>query len=468
MAPRVLVFHRDLNSTRSNQQMLDSSGFQCEIAATADEAVKLLGSHPYQLLLLDQRHGPADSQPESHPGPGQPVVAVTTYDTLSAAVTALTASSARGAAENAVADPRLLLRSLGFFDERLPATAILSGMVGESSALKEALVRSHRAARSEASILLYGESGTGKELAATAIHNASSRHANPFVTVDCAALPENLLEAELFGYEKGAFTGALKTKPGLMELADHGTLFLDEVGEIPITLQAKLLRALQENAHRRLGGTGTVEFDARIIAATNRDLPECVKQGTFREDLFFRLNVIPVRLPALRERAGDIPLIARYVLEKYCERDTGTVKTLDNEVLEAFQRYAWPGNVRELENVVRRMCIMAEGTTVTTRELPAEILDTANEYSRPAVTDDGVVWSLTFMEARRRHLNQFEEAYLRNLLERCTGNISRAAEAADVDRKTFYRLLRKHDLQRPLLQDRSDRSEQVGRHIAVE
>jgi transcriptional regulator with PAS, ATPase and Fis domain len=219
------------------------------------------------------------------------------------------------------------LRSLGCFADGPPVTPFLSGMVGESPALKEVLARAHRAARSQANILLYGESGTGKELAAKAIHNGSSRSANLFVPVDCAALPENLLEAELFGYEKGSFTGALRTKPGLMELADHGTLFLDEVGEMPVNLQAKLLRALQENEHRRLGGTRTVEFDARVIAATNRDLPGRVKQGTFRDDLFFRLNVIPIRLPALRERAEDIPRIARYIVEKYCERDTGTVKT---------------------------------------------------------------------------------------------------------------------------------------------
>ena len=178
----------------------------------------------------------------------------------------------------------------------------LSGIVGESPALIQTVAAIHRAARSEANILLSGESGTGKELAAIAIHDGSARAANPFVVVDCASLPENLLEAELFGYEKGAFTGALKTKPGLMELADHGTLFLDEVGEIPVHLQAKLLRALQEGEHLRLGGTQTVGFDARLIAATNRDLRERVKQGSFREDLFFRLNVVPIRMPPLRDR----------------------------------------------------------------------------------------------------------------------------------------------------------------------
>ena len=262
-------------------------------------------------------------------------------------------------------DSQLLLRVLGFAAETTPAKQSLPGMVGESAALKEAIARAYRAARSEASILLYGESGTGKELAARAIHGGSSRAANPFVAVDCASLPENLLEAELFGYDKGAFTGAFKAKPGLMELAHHGTLFLDEIGEIPNSLQAKLLRALQEKEHRRLGGTQSIVFDARVIAATNRDLRQRVAEGSFREDLFFRLNVIPIRLPALRERTEDIGPITAHLVAKYCESDTGMLKTLDKEVLEAFQKYPWPGNVRELENVVRQMCIMADGPIVT-------------------------------------------------------------------------------------------------------
>jgi transcriptional regulator with PAS, ATPase and Fis domain len=311
----------------------------------------------------------------------------------------------------------------------------------------------------------YGESGTGKELAARAVHSGSSRANNPFVAVDCASLPENLLEAELFGYEKGAFTGAFNAKPGLMELAHHGTFFLDEVAEVPIGLQAKLLRALQEKEHRRLGGTQSIVFDDRVIAATNCDLRQRVAEGSFREDLFFRLNVIPIRLPALRERPEDISPIAAHIIAKYCESDTGMLKTLDNEVLTAFQRYPWPGNVRELENVVRQMCIMADGPVVTVRDLPEEILEKAYKSSGPAADTNNKVWDLAFLEARRRNVNWFEAAYMRNLLERCGGNISRAAEAADIDRKTFYRLLRKHNLQRPN-HPRTERSEQTGHRVA--
>jgi two-component system response regulator AtoC len=266
--------------------------------------------------------------------------------------------------------------------------------------------------------------------------------------VDCASLPESLLEAELFGYEKGAFTGAVATKPGLMELAHRGTLFLDEVGELPVSLQAKLLRALQEKEHRRVGSTQNIKFDVRVIVATNRDLHQCVKEGTFREDLFFRLNVIPIRLPPLRERGGDVTLLANYFLEKYAELDTGMIKIFDPEVLRFFESYPWPGNIRELQNVVRRMCVVAEGSVITMRDLPKELLPSDTEEFLPLTANSMNESSkLSFMEAKRNCLNLFEAAYAQRVLNRCAGNVSRAAEAADVDRKTLYRLLRKHHLE---------------------
>ena len=230
--------------------------------------------------------------------------------------------------------------------------------------------------------------------------------------MDCASLPESLLEAELFGYEKGAFTGAVATKPGLMESADRGTLFLDEVGELPFSLQAKLLRALQEKEHRRVGGTQNIKFDVRVIAATNRDLHQCVKEGTFREDLLFRLDVIPIRLPPLREREGDVTLLANYFLEKYAEADTGMTKIFDPEVLRFFESYPWPGNVRELQNVVRRMCVLAEGSVITMCDLPKELLPSDDEECSPLAANSMIApLKLGFMEAKRHCLNLFEAAY---------------------------------------------------------
>jgi DNA-binding NtrC family response regulator len=278
----------------------------------------------------------------------------------------------------------------------------------------------------------------------------SSRRADhPFIAVDCAALLENLLEAELFGYEKGAYTGAIAAKPGLMEMADGETLFLDEVGELPLSFQAKLVRALQEKEHRRLGGTKVIKFDARIVAATNRDLHKSVQEGQFREDLLFRLNVIPIRIPPLRERQGDVQLLANWFLKVYCEPDSGATKTFDPEVLRAFELYSWPGNVRELQNVVRRMCVMVDGPTITMREVPAELLSTPDDASAVfAETAAGIEsGKLAFSAAKSQYLNLFEESYLRSALDRHAGNVSRAAEAAQVDRKTFYRLLRKHRME---------------------
>jgi DNA-binding NtrC family response regulator len=245
-----------------------------------------------------------------------------------------------------------------------------------------------------------------------------------------------------------------------MELAHRGTLFLDEVGEIPVSLQAKLLRALQEKEHRRVGGTQAVKFDARVLSASSRDLPQCVKEGNFRQDLFFRLNVIPIRLPPLRERAGDVRLLAHHFLEQYSALDTGILKSFDPEVLRVFESYPWPGNVRELQNVVRRMCVLAEGSLITRHDLPEELLSKGEQLLPPASPTPLESGELTFMEAKRRSVNLFEAAYVRSILDRYAGNVSRAAEAAEVDRKTFYRLLKKHHLQ-PRPTTRSPREEQA-------
>ena len=329
-----------------------------------------------------------------------------------------------------------------------PPPAARLGMAGASAALNSAVELVLKAARSEATILLSGESGTGKELAAKAIHANSRRAVRSFVPVDCAALPENLLEAELFGYEKGAFTGAITPKAGVMEMADGGTLFLDEVGELPIRLQPKLLRALQEKEHRRLGGVRPIKFDARIVAATNRNLYRRVKDGEFREDLLFRLNVIPIELPPLRERHGDASLLANSFLERCSECDTGVRKRFDPEVLRAFESYSWPGNIRELQNVVRRMCVLAEGQEIAMGDLPSEIMRTPDRPAEiPIETATAIEsYELGFGAAKTQCLTLFELSYLRGTLGRHAGNVSKAAEAADLDRKTFYRLLRKHRL----------------------
>jgi transcriptional regulator with PAS, ATPase and Fis domain len=257
-------------------------------------------------------------------------------------------------------------------------------------------------------------------------------------------LPENLLEAELFGFEKGAFTGALHTKSGLMELAHLGTLFFDEVAELPLSLQPKLLRALQERKHRRLGGTQLVSFDVRVIAATNRDLGQLVLKGNFRQDLFYRLNVVRIHLPPLRMRENDVILLANHLLAEHRRKTPSGPQYFAQQVLQLFQEYSWPGNVRELQNVVEYCCALARTNTITMEDLPEDL----QLYNPTALEIAPSAPPHSFKVAKARSLAQFETAYIADLLKRYDGNISQAAKAAGVDRKTFYALLQKHHLRR--------------------
>ena len=313
-----------------------------------------------------------------------------------------------------------------------------------------------KAARSEANILVLGESGTGKELIARAIHANSPRAGRAFVPVDCASLPDQLLESELFGHERGAFTGADRAKPGLIEMAHRGTVFLDEIGELPSTLQVKLLRALQERQIRRVGGTGLIDVDVRLVAATNRDLPAAVAKGQFREDLYYRVNVIAILLPPLRERVGDVKLLTLAFLKKYGQ---GRITGIDDAAMVALERYRWPGNVRELQNVIERACALADGDTIMERDLPDNVLVRAAsaevavphddvgagvpDVSRPLNDADA---NLPLKDAKARWMESLEGAYLRDLLARHDGNISAAAKAAGIDRKTFHRLINKYQI----------------------
>ena len=322
-------------------------------------------------------------------------------------------------------------------------------MIGRSPAMAQVFELVKKAARSEANILVLGESGTGKELIARAVHANSPRAAQAFIPVDCASLPENLLESELFGHEKGAFTGAVRTKPGLMEVAGGGTLFLDEIGDLPVSLQVKLLRALQERQIRRVGGTALIDVDVRVVSATNRNLRESAAKGQFREELYYRVNVIEIRLPPLHERAGDVRLLAHVFLKRYGQ---GRVHAYDDAAMTALEAYAWPGNVRELQNVVERACALAEGDTITPRDLPDHVLGSG---ARPAVSGTATpsveshlagTTELGLKEAKDRWMAVLEASYLKELLDRNEGNISAAAKAAGIDRKTFHRLVNKHQI----------------------
>jgi DNA-binding NtrC family response regulator len=307
-----------------------------------------------------------------------------------------------------------------------------------------------KVAPSDANILIHGESGTGKELIARSIHAHSRRVKGPFVAVDCVALPSTLLESELFGYQKGAFTGASQSKMGLFEMAHEGTFFLDEICELHPDLQAKLLRVLQERQFRPLGGKKLIDVDIRVISATNRDPRAAVKEGILRHDLYYRLNVIPIHLIPMRERREDIPPLANFFLKKFCKQNEHPLMRLSPEAMELLVQYDWPGNVRELQNVIERVVSLSNSEIIRPGDLP-EVIHEKND----SLNDEMEITNATLREARQRWTEKFERRYLTDLLAKHNGNISQVARSAGVNRMTIYRLLKQHDISLKIFVEKS-------------
>lgn len=306
-------------------------------------------------------------------------------------------------------------------------------MVGQSDAMKEVALLIRQVAKTNATVLITGESGTGKEVAAVEIHKASDRADKPFVAVNCAALPEQLLESELFGHEKGAFTGATSKKKGRFEIADKGTIFLDEIGEIPISMQVKLLRVLQERSFERLGGTETIQVDVRIIAATNSALSTAIANGTFREDLYYRLNVMRISLPPLRSRKEDIPLLVNHFLGKL---DPSHNKKISPEAMKILTHYNWPGNIRELQNALERALIVCQGAEIQPVHLPRELLDRLEENSSPILN----------LPESGLSLEELEKHLIIKALEKHNNNQTKAAKYLGISRPTLLYRMQKHGL----------------------
>jgi DNA-binding NtrC family response regulator len=291
----------------------------------------------------------------------------------------------------------------------------------------------------DSTVLITGETGTGKGLLARTIHYNSTRRDHPFITVDCGAIPETLLESELFGYEKGAFTGALRRRLGKFEQAHKGTIFMDEVGDIPLPTQQKLLRVIQERVIERLGGERSIEVDVRIIAATNKDLKKLVDEGRFREDLYYRLNIIPIHLPPLRERMDDLVLLVTHFMEKYREKLKKDVRTISQDALNAMMRYHWPGNIRELENLMERAIIMTPGKDITKIDIPGE------RRNKEIYSFGRIDINLPLKQVKREVIEQVERKYLKELLKKSRGNINQVARQAKIDNKTLYEKMKKYN-----------------------
>jgi DNA-binding NtrC family response regulator len=462
--PRVLVVDDEPDMVDNCARILRRAGHRCLTTTDPHRALALLEAERPDLLLTDLKMPEIDGltllRKAREMDPALPVVVITAFATIESAVAAIkdgafdylpknfSVDQLTLVVERALRQRRLALENRNL-REQLQTTLGLENVIGRSPAMAQVFELVKKAARSEANILVLGESGTGKELIARAVHANSARATQAFVPVDCASLPENLLESELFGHEKGAFTGAVRTKPGLMEVAGNGTLFLDEIGDLSVSLQVKLLRALQERQIRRVGGTALIDVDVRVVSATNRDLREAVAKGQFREELYYRVNVIEIRLPPLRERAGDVRLLAHAFLKRYGQ---GRTFACDDDAMTALEAYGWPGNVRELQNVVERACALAEGDTITPRDLPDHVLGGGRRAGLtggpavPAEAQAATSIDLGLKEAKERWMAVLEGSYLRDLLARHQGNISAAAKAAGIDRKTFHRLVTKHHI----------------------
>jgi DNA-binding NtrC family response regulator len=455
---RLLIVDDEPDMLETCERLLERAGYDCLTTSDPRQGLALLESERPDLLLTDLKmpgvDGMALLRQAREVDPQMPVIIFTAFATIESAVAAVkdgafdylakpfSVDQLRLAVDRALAQRRLALENLRL-REQLQTTFGFENIVGRSPAMTAVFELVRKAARSDANILVVGESGTGKELIARAIHANSPRATEAFVPVDCASLPENLLESELFGHEKGAFTGAVKTKPGLIEVAHRGTLFLDEIAELPASLQVKLLRALQEREIRRVGGTRQIEVDVRLVSATNRNLRETVAQGQFRKELYYRVNVIAIDLPPLRERKGDITLLAHTFLKKFGKGRETPLKGFEPEAMRILEAYPWPGNVRELQNVIERACALADGETITPRDLPEHLrapLQTAPPLPAPAGTE------LPLKNAKAEWLKQMEATYLTDLLRRHEGNVSQAARAAGIDRKTFHRLINKYGL----------------------
>jgi two-component system nitrogen regulation response regulator NtrX len=446
---RILIVDDEASIRRSLAGILSDEGFAAAEAAEGEAALaELRGETPPDLVLLDiampGRDGVEILEEMQRTWPSLPVVMMSGHGTIETAVRA-TQLGAFDFLEKPLSVEKLLLTirhaleraRLERENQRLRAEAVRAHEILGDSALIQKLKEQIRvAAPTNGWVLITGENGTGKELVAKQVHVQSRRADQPFVEVNCAAIPEELIESELFGHEKGAFTGAIAQKRGKFELADKGTIFLDEIADMSLRTQAKILRILQEHKFERVGGTETIEVDVRVIAATNKSLEKAIQEGTFREDLFYRLNVIPFHVPPLRERREDVPVLARAFVEEFCAESGMGVKTIAPRAMQALQGHPWPGNVRELRNLTERLVLLTPGPRIRPEDLPEEI--------RGGVRGPELE-SATLEDARRA----FERDFLRDRLREHGWNISRTAEAIGLARESLSRKMRQFGIRVP-------------------
>ena len=442
--PRILVVDDEQVVRESLCEWFAEDGFPVESAASAREALQKVQEAAWDIFLIDIRMPGMDGLELQRKireiAPDAVVIIITAYGTVDTAVRALKEGAYDYVTKpidpddlerivNKAAERQQLVRENQQLKEKIQAFSgqEMAEIVGESAEIQQVREMIRTVAQTDATVLVFGESGTGKELVARAIHRASARRHMPLVTINCAGLPEGLVESELFGHEKGAFTGAEYRRKGRFELGDGGTIFFDEIGDISPKTQIDLLRVLEEKRFTRVGGNQLIEVDFRVIAATHRDLDELVHQEKFREDLYYRIKVFSIVLPSLRQRRSDIPLLARHFLEKSAAAMGRQACRFSRKAMQMLMEYEWPGNVRELENAIERAVVLQQGDEIQLEDLPVK---------QPAATAPG---SLSLSELEKHHI--------RAVLWQMGGNISRAARALEIDRVTLYNKIRKYGLQ---------------------
>jgi nitrogen regulation protein NR(I) len=450
MADRVLVVDDEQSLRKVLAATLSREGYEVEVAQDGEEALVALERDGADVVVTDlvmpRMDGLSLLRRVVQKHPDVPVIVVTAHGKIDSAVEAMKAgafdfvtkpfehSELKAIIAKAARQSDLNLRNVvpDAAEERR-----FTEIIGRGQRMVELQQVIAKVADAPSTVLIRGESGTGKELVATALHEKSSRRDGPFIKINCAAIPRELVEAELFGYEKGAFTGAVQSKPGRFELADGGTLFLDEIGDIPIEMQVKLLRAIQESEFERVGGVRTTKVQVRLIAATSRDLSKEIAAGRFREDLYYRLNVVPVELPPLRERRDDIPLLVEHFRQKYNARLKKNVELIEDEALAALSAYSWPGNIRELENVLERTILFAEGTRIRASDLPPSLRAQPSHPAADAPPSAANLAPGPMKEIVKEQVQAIERDLIVRGLEVTGGNVTRTARLLKISRKSL-------------------------------
>ncbi len=457
-APRILVVDDEPLTLELIVEGLTDRGYSIDVAASGTEAIAKAEGTSYDVVITDLNMPGMDGMEVldhfNENRPGTLVILLTAFGTIETAVQAVKRGAfdyltkpakldeiiiilQRAEELNALKEENELLRSQ--IQQRF------ANIVGQSTPMQKLYRTIQRVSRTATTVLILGESGTGKELIANAIHYHSDRKDKPFVPINCGAIPEELLESELFGHERGAFTGALKDRKGRFELAHQGTVFLDEIGEMSQKLQVKLLRFLQEKRFERVGGGRTIQVDAGIIAATNKNLEKAVEEGSFREDLFYRLNVIPMHVPPLREREGDVPLLIHHFLKRHCQEKEIPLKRMSKAAAETLDRYPWPGNVRELENLIERLVILTDSEEIDVDDLPPRIRQC--QATRPSSLMD-ISLGETGMDLKKT-LDDLENHLIMEALKRANGVKNRAANLLGLNRTTLIEKMKKKKIVYP-------------------